>query len=88
LRGCAIKTIAELHTNFGRPDLVIEYSKKVWIVEIKVAYDGESPEQKAKEALNQIFDKKYNTQFPTATCLGIAIDNEKRQITNWETNVN
>ena len=81
LRGCGVHVIAEMHTNLGRPDLVVMYYGKIWVIEIKVAYQGENPTQKAEEALRQIIDKNYATPYPDAICIGIAIDDLKRQIT-------
>jgi hypothetical protein len=71
-----------MHSNRGCVDLVLKYYGKIWIVGIKVAYEGENPEQKAKEVLNQIFDMNYSGKYKEVTSLGVAIDNEKREITN------
>jgi len=81
-RGCGIATVAEMHSNLGRADLVISYQGKTWVIELKVAYAGESPEMKAKEALQQIIENHYANQFPDAVCIGFAIDDTMRAITN------
>ena len=81
LTGCGIVVAAEMHTNKGRPDLVISWKGKIWVIEIKVAYKGQSAENKAKEALRQITENNYAKPFPDAVCLGIGIENEARQIT-------
>jgi hypothetical protein len=83
LRGCGVVVVAEMHTNLGRADLVVSHKGKTWVIEIKVAYKGENSEQKANEALQQIIDKNYATPYPGAVCLGLAIDDEKRQITDF-----
>jgi len=80
LRGCGVVLAAEMHTNLGRADLVIAHRGKTYVIEIKVAYAGESAKEKAKEALQQIMDKNYAKPYPDATCLGIAIDDSVRQI--------
>ena len=85
LRGCGIATVAEMHTNLGRADLVISHKGKTWIIEIKVAYKGENPEKKAGEAMQQIIDKNYAKQFPGAVGIALAIDDTLRQITEVKT---
>jgi len=82
LRGCGVSVFAELHTNLGRPDIVIVAYGKTWVIELKVAYTGENPAQKAEEALQQIIDKNYATPYPDAVCISLAIDDVARQITN------
>jgi hypothetical protein len=81
LRGCGVVVFPEIHTNLGRSDLVLFHKGKTWVIEIKVAYEGESPATKAEEALQQIIDKNYAKQYPDAICVGLAIDNAQRQIT-------
>jgi hypothetical protein len=82
-RGCGITTIAEMHTNKGRADLVLNYKGQIWIIEIKIAYKGESPAAKAEEASRQIFEKNYNKPYSNAICVGLAIDDSARQITEY-----
>jgi hypothetical protein len=72
-----------MHTNFGRADIVISHRGKTYILEIKVAYKGEDVIQKAAEALNQILDKNYAKPYPDAVCVGMAIDDSIRQITEY-----
>jgi hypothetical protein len=80
LSGCGIVIAAEMHSNKGRADLVLSYKSKKWVIEIKVAYNSESAEIKAEEALQQIISNNYAKPFPNALCIGIGIDNEARQI--------
>jgi hypothetical protein len=84
-RGCEIPAIAEMHTNKGRADLVLNYKGQIWIIEIKVAYEDESPAVKAEEACRQIVEKNYNKPYPNAICVGVAIDDRARQITEYRT---
>ena len=81
LQGCGIVVAAEMHTNRGRPDLVVSFRGNVWVIEIKVAYEGESAAHKAEEAYRQIIEKNYATPYPDAICLGLGIDDVRRQIT-------
>ena len=80
LQGCGVVVAAEMHTNSGRPDLVIAYRGHVWVIEIKVAFEGQNPETKAEEAYRQIMDKQYAKPYPNAVCIGLGIDNSLRQI--------
>ena len=82
LRGSGVAVIAEMHTNKGRADLVVSHKGSTWVIEIKVAYAGENPAKKAEEALQQIIDKNYAEPFPDALCIGLAIDDSLRQITD------
>jgi len=89
LQGCGVVVDAEFSPFEGgrgmliegRPDFVIAYRGYVWVIEIKVAYEGENAEQKAEEAYRQIIDKNYAVPYPNAICLGLGIDNYARQIT-------
>jgi len=81
LQGCGVVVAAEIHTNSGRPDLVISCRGNVWVIEIKVAYEGQSAEQKAEEAYRQIIEKNYAQPYPNAVCIGLGIDDMVRQIT-------
>ena len=81
LQGCGVIISAEMHTNKGRADLVVKHRDKTWVIEIKVAYEGQSSEQKADEAYRQIITQNYAKSFPDAFCLGLAVDDTERQIT-------
>ena len=85
LHGCGMEVNPEVHSNFGRADLVILYSGVAWVIEIKVAYRdrGDNPVKKAEAALRQIEDNNYAKPFSNAICIGLAIDDSERQITEW-----
>ena len=85
LRGCGVVVDAELHTQRGRPDLAISLNGNVWVVEIKVAYKKQSAKKKAAEACQQIIDKLYAKPYLYAKCIGLGIDDSKRQITAIQT---
>jgi hypothetical protein len=80
-RGCGVAVVAEMHTNFGRADLVISYSGNTYVVELKVAYKSENVPDKLVEAENQMKRKNYLVPYPGATGLAMVIDDTKRQIT-------
>jgi hypothetical protein len=83
LHGCGVVVIPEMHTNLGCTGLVLSHRGKIWVIEIKVAYKGQSPKRKAKEAIRQIANKNYAKPYPDAFCIGLAIDDTVRQIKNW-----
>jgi hypothetical protein len=83
MRGCGLVVQAEMHTNKGRADLVLNYKGQIWVIEIKVAYAGEGPAAKAEEACRQIAEKGYSKPYPNPVCVGLAIDDSARQITEY-----
>ena len=85
LRGCGVATVAEMHTNLGRADLVVSYRGKTFVVELKVAYQTEDVPAKLAEAITQIKEKNYLAPYPEATGLAMVIDDTERQITAVET---
>jgi len=82
LRGCGVIALAETHTGKGRSDLLVCCHGTAWVIEIKVAYDGDG-KAKAQEALEQINARRYADPFKTAKKLGIAIDDGARRINDW-----
>ena len=85
LHGCGVVIFPEVHTYLGRSDLVVSHKGVTWVIEIKVAYKGDQSTKKAEEALLQIDTKKYAKSFQNSVCIGLAIDDAMRQITDWKT---
>ncbi|MCL2072391.1 MAG: ATP-binding protein [Marinilabiliaceae bacterium] len=83
LRGCGVVVFAEMHTNLGRSDIVLLHKGHIWVLELKVAYEGYDPAKKAEEAYIQIVEKNYAKPYPNALCMGLAIDDTKRMITHY-----
>jgi hypothetical protein len=81
LRGCGVATVAEMHTNLGRPDLVIEHGGNTFAVELRVAYKPEDVPAKLAAAVKQIKDRNYLGPYFNAVGVAMVIDDEKRQIT-------
>jgi len=81
LRGCGVVVVAEMHTNKGRSDLVVTHKGRTYVIELKVARQGENAEKIVREALRQVIENHYAEPFPSATILCLCIDNEVRQIT-------
>jgi len=82
LQGCGVLAFGEMHGSRGRSDLIASYAGAVYIIEIKVAYNGDC-DAKATEAMKQINDNKYAAPYANAKKLGIAIDDTTRQIGTW-----
>jgi len=82
LHGCGVVVFPEIHANLGRSDLMVAHKGKTYVIEFKVAYEGENPAKKAEEALKQINDRNYAKSYPDAICIGMAIDDSLRQITD------
>ena len=83
MRGCGVVVSGEVQTNRGKADIVIKFNKKYYVIELKILSKAS-----AKQALQQIIDKGYAKPYPDAVLLGLAIDEEKRQITDVETSLN
>ncbi len=75
-----LETKAEVSTNIGRIDAVIELSDKVYIFEFKI---NDTPEN----ALKQIKDKKYYEKYSGTNkkivCVGAEFGIGERNIMNW-----
>jgi hypothetical protein len=82
-QGCGVIAFGELQSGKGRSDIVLTHKGHTWIVELKVACEGESPAAKAEEACRQIAEKGYSKPYTEATCVGMAIDDGARQITEY-----
>jgi hypothetical protein len=80
MRGCGVVVFPEIHNNAGRSDLIVFHNGAYWVMEIKVAYEGDDIEKTAAKALKQIVDKQYAVPYPGAVCVGLAIDDKERQI--------
>jgi hypothetical protein len=82
LRGCGVLAFGEMHGNQGRSDLILTCRGVTWIIEIKVAKNNDCAEL-AQEAIKQINDSQYAKPYENAKKVGIAIDDNVRQIGEW-----
>ncbi|MDR2626635.1 MAG: PD-(D/E)XK nuclease domain-containing protein [Dysgonamonadaceae bacterium] len=82
-QGCGVIVFGELQSNKGRSDIVLSHKGNTWVIEIKVAFKDENPVAKAEEACRQILEKDYNKPYPHAICVGLAIDDSARRITEY-----
>ncbi|GHV15184.1 ATPase AAA [Fibrobacterales bacterium] len=82
LRMLSIHCAVELHTAIGRIDSVVEVDDYIYCIEFKRSGT-------AQDALNQINDKDYCLSFENEDSkkivkIGIAFDDEKRNIGEWK----
>ena len=61
---------------------MLSHQGHIWLIELKVAAKGENVKAKADEAYRQIEDN-YAKAYPDALWVGMAIDDEKREITDY-----
>jgi hypothetical protein len=83
LYGIGLDVDAETHTSKGRADLVVKFRGRVWVMELKVAQQGEDTGRLADAALLQITEKGYANRYKDAVLLGMAINNERRAIEEY-----
>lgn len=73
---------AEVQTNRGRIDAVVEVAKRIFLFEFKL--DGE-----AESALRQIqehdYARRYQQKGKAVTLVGVNFDSAKRMISDWKT---
>ena len=79
LIGAQIKAQSEREVSSGRIDIVIQNNGVVYIIELKI-------DKPAKEALEQIKNKRYYEGFKSKKCylIGVSIDSQLRNIKEWE----
>ncbi|MDR1855680.1 MAG: ATP-binding protein [Desulfovibrio sp.] len=81
-----IDVLQEVFGSKGRADIVARSSGNVVVFEVKVAYEGDDPIEKLKEAENQILERRYLDQhFFTAdivTMVAMVVTHAERRITH------
>ncbi|GHS92665.1 ATPase AAA [Synergistales bacterium] len=79
--GMGLDVEAEIHGSQGRPDMVVKFRGHIWVMELKMAKRYANADECALAALNQIKEKGYAKAFDEAMLLGLAIDDNEREIT-------
>ncbi|MCX7654633.1 MAG: PD-(D/E)XK nuclease domain-containing protein, partial [Fervidobacterium sp.] len=79
LMGSGIYHEIEVEVAGGIIDILIENNGVVYIIELKV-------DRSAKEAVEQIKERRYYEGFAGRKCylIGVNIDSSKRNISEWE----
>jgi hypothetical protein len=76
--------MSEISTNIGRVDLVINYQKTAFVIEIKYVEEEKEIEAGLKEALEQIYDRKYYEKFKVGydkvVLVGLVIANRGKAV--------
>jgi hypothetical protein len=75
-----LKVAAEVSTNIGRIDAVIELEDKVYIFEFKI---NDSPEKALEQIKNNKYYEKYMNLNKEIICVGAKFDLDDRNIMNW-----
>ncbi len=74
-----VRIAAEVHTNKGRIDAVVETNERIYVFEFKMA--------NSKQAIKQIETKKYYEKYLTSKkeilLVGVSFDIEERNIKEW-----
>jgi Holliday junction resolvase-like predicted endonuclease len=72
---------AEVRTNKGRIDMVVELTNEIWIMEFKI-------NQNADSALSQIREKKYYEKYLSSNkvikLIGVSFSTTERNITAFK----
>ena len=63
LRGAGVIAYAEVHTFKGRSDVVVQFERKVVILEFKFAKDHSDVDKKRIEGLEQMKDREYDKAY-------------------------
>ncbi|GHV47490.1 ATPase AAA [Synergistales bacterium] len=79
--GMGLDVEAELHGKKGRADMVVKFKGHIWVMELKMTKHYANASECAASALAQIKEKGYADAFDEAMLLGLAIDDNERQIT-------
>ena len=83
LRGAGIISYAEVHTYKGRADLVIQFKKRIIVLEFKFAKNNFEVKEKIREGQKQIADREYDKSyevdknFEILTAVLVANDEER-----------
>ena len=83
LRGAGFIPFAEVHTYKGRSDIVIQFDRRIVVLEFKFAKTSSEIEEKKSEGLKQIKDrgygKSYDAEGRKIISAIIVVDDERRQ---------
>ncbi|MDR3265644.1 MAG: ATP-binding protein, partial [Synergistaceae bacterium] len=83
LYGMGLDVEAELHTGRGRSDMRVKFRGRVWVMELKIARGETETKKAADAAMRQIVETGYADRYENAVLLALAIDDERRAITEY-----
>ena len=73
---------AEVKTNQGRIDAVVELKDRIFLFEFKLDSDAETALQQIK---SNEYHQKYQLKGKPMILVGVNFDSEKRKVTEWKT---
>ena len=83
LRGAGITANGEVSTNLGRSDVLIQFPKRVVVLEFKFSKDGAGIDGIRQDGENQIeekgYAKPYDAENRAITTAVIVVDGKKRK---------
>jgi hypothetical protein len=74
------KVSAEARGSVGRADIVFEWNQRNWVIELKVAKEGDNAETLFAKAVKRIISQRYAAAYEDPICLAIVIDEKTRQV--------
>jgi hypothetical protein len=77
----------EPHSSMGRADMRVTFRERVWIIELKVARGEAETKRAADDGMRQIVEKGYAVRYENAVLLALAIDDERRSITEFKVEI-
>jgi hypothetical protein len=87
LCGMGLDVETEPHSSKGRADMRVKFRERVWIIELKVARGEAETKRAADEGMSQIVEKGYAERYEDAVLLALAIDDERRSITEYRVEI-
>jgi hypothetical protein len=80
LMGLGAMALPELESGLGRPDLVIRYKNRTYVLELKTAEGASGTAEAAALGMDQIRERGYEDPYDDPILVSLAVDKEKRNI--------
>jgi hypothetical protein len=74
------KVSADVNGSEDRNDIVFEWNQQNWVIELKVAKEGDNAETELTNAVERIRSQRYAALSEDPICLAIVIDEKTRQV--------
>lgn len=82
--GAGLDPKMENHNAFGRSDLEVRASSRLWVLEFKVCRKGDNEEKILQEALTQMAERHYGEQDKVQTLsVAVVFSLDKTSFTKW-----
>ena len=85
LAGAGLKPRIEHHNAYGRSDLEVAVSDRYWTFELKIVREGERPQDKLEEGLEQMIRRHYGEQVRQRIVKQVVLvySIKERQFVKW-----